>query len=114
MHIPLRLCGESQTSVVPGEAREDRLNILVGVVAGLNNDLENATLDLSKVHEELEDAHARIAVLEAQLKGRNPLKLKSRPWLCPHPARGSVMENQDLSLGCFRFIRHIVIRSISC
>jgi hypothetical protein len=38
------------------------------VVAGLNTDLDSATLDLSKVHEELEDAHARIAAVEAQLK----------------------------------------------
>jgi hypothetical protein len=58
--------------VVPGEAREDRLNTLVGVVAGLNTDLDSATLDLSRVHEELEDAHAQIVALEAQLEGRNP------------------------------------------
>jgi hypothetical protein len=98
---------------VPGEAGEDHLNTLVGVVAGVNTDLDSATLDLSMVHDELEDAHARIAALEAQLEGRNPLKLKSRPWLCPRPARGSAMENQDLSPGCFKFISHIVIRSIS-
>jgi hypothetical protein len=79
MHLPLHLRGESQTSVVPGGAREDRLSTLVGVVAGLNTDLDSATLDLSRVHEELEDAHARITALEAQLEGRNPLKLKSRP-----------------------------------
>jgi hypothetical protein len=36
-------------------------------------------MDLSRVSEKLEDAHARIAALEAQLEGRNPLKLKSRP-----------------------------------
>jgi hypothetical protein len=41
-------------------------------VACLNTDLDSATLDLSRVHEELEDAHARIAALEAQLEGRNP------------------------------------------
>jgi hypothetical protein len=53
--LPLCLRGESQTSVVPGEAGEDRLNTLVGVVAGLNTNLDSATLDLSRVHEELED-----------------------------------------------------------
>jgi hypothetical protein len=73
-HLPLRLCGESQTNVVPGEAGEDRLNTLVGVVAGLNTNMDNATLDLSRVHGELEEAHARIAALEAQLEGRNPLE----------------------------------------
>ena len=40
IHLPLRLRGESQTSVVLGEAGEDRLNTLVGVVAGLNTDLD--------------------------------------------------------------------------
>jgi hypothetical protein len=58
--------------VVPGEAREDRLNTLVGVVIGHNTDLDSATLDLSRIHEEPEDAHARIAPLEAQLDGKNP------------------------------------------
>jgi hypothetical protein len=72
IHLPLRLCGENQTIVVLGEAGKDRLNTLVGVVAGLNIDLDNATLDLSRVHGELEEAHARIATLEAQLEGRNP------------------------------------------
>jgi hypothetical protein len=41
-------------------------------VAGLNTDLDSATLDLSRVHLELEDAHARIVALKAQLQGRDP------------------------------------------
>jgi hypothetical protein len=73
-HLPLRLRGESQSSVVLGEAREDCLNTLVGVVEGINIDLDSATLDLSRVHGELEEAHARIAALKAQLEGRNPPK----------------------------------------
>jgi hypothetical protein len=72
MHLPLCIRGESQTSIVPGGAGEDRLNTLAGVVAGLNTDLDSGTLDLSRVHLELEDAHARITALEAQLDGRNP------------------------------------------
>jgi hypothetical protein len=72
MHLPLCIRGENQTSIVPGGAREDRLNTLAVVVAGLNTDLYSATLDLSRVHMELEDAHARIAALEAQLDGWNP------------------------------------------
>jgi hypothetical protein len=71
-NLPLRPRGESQTSVVPGEAGEDRVNTLVGVVPDLNTDLDSATLDLSRVHEELEDAHARIATPEAPLGWRNP------------------------------------------
>jgi hypothetical protein len=74
MHLPLRLSGGSHTSIVPGGAGEDRLNTLAGVVASLNTDLDSATLDLSRVHLELEDAHARIAALEAQLQGRDLLK----------------------------------------
>jgi hypothetical protein len=54
-HLPQRLSGESQTSIVPGGAGEDRFNTLAGVVAGLNTDLDSATLDLSRVHLELED-----------------------------------------------------------
>jgi hypothetical protein len=71
-HLPLHLSGESQTSIVPGGAGEDRLNTLAGVVAGLNTDLDSATLDLSRVHLELEDAHARIVALEALLHGWDP------------------------------------------
>jgi hypothetical protein len=46
------------------------------VVAGLNTNLDSATLDLSRVHLELEDAHARIAALEARLDGRNPREVQ--------------------------------------
>jgi hypothetical protein len=66
------LSGGSQTIIVLGGAGEDRLNTLAGVVACLNTDLDSATLDLSRVHLELEDAHARIAALEALLQGRDP------------------------------------------
>jgi hypothetical protein len=71
-HLPQCLRGESQTNIVPGEPGEDRLNTLAGVVAGLNTDLDSATLDLYRVHLELENAHARIAALEAQLQGLDP------------------------------------------
>jgi hypothetical protein len=65
--------------VVLGEAREDRLNTLVGEVAGLNTELDSATLDLSRIHEEVEDTHVRIASLEAQLEGKSLPELKSLP-----------------------------------
>jgi hypothetical protein len=73
-HLPQHLSGASQTSIIPGEAGEDRLNTLAGVVDGLNTDLDSATLDLSRVHLELENAHARIGALEAQLQGLDPLE----------------------------------------
>jgi hypothetical protein len=102
-HLPLCLRGESHTSIVPGGAEEDRLNILVGVVAGLKIDLDSATLDLSRAHLELEDAHARIAALEAQLEGRDPPEAQVPVMALSPPARGSAMENQDPSPGCYRF-----------
>jgi hypothetical protein len=109
MHLPLRIRGESQTSIVPGGAGEDRLNTLAGVVAGLNTDLDSATLDLSRVHLELEDAHTRITALEAQLDGRNPPEVQVPAMVLSLPARGSAMENQDPSSGCFRFFIYVVI-----
>jgi hypothetical protein len=71
-HLPLHLSGGSQTSIVLCGAGVDRLNTLAVVVVGLNTDLDSATLDLSRVHLELEDTHARIASLEALLQGRDP------------------------------------------
>jgi hypothetical protein len=85
-HLPLRLSGGSQTSIVLGGASEDRLNTLAGVVAGLNTNLDSATLNHSRVHLELEDAHARIAALEAQLQGRDPpeAQVPTMPLSPPH------------------------------
>jgi hypothetical protein len=113
MHLPLCLRGESQTSVVPGEDGEDRLNTLVGVVTGLNINLDSATLDLSRVHVELEDAHARtMQPWKLNLKEGIHPKPKSLPRLCPYPVRGFAIENQDLSLGYYRFFSYIVISSV--
>jgi hypothetical protein len=72
------------------------------VVAGLNTDLDNATLDLSRVHEELEDTHARIAALEAQLEGRNPPEAQV-PAIAVSLSRKRIrMVSQDLLLGYSR------------
>jgi hypothetical protein len=96
-HLPLRPRGEIQTSVVPGEAREDHLNTLVGVVAGLNTDLDKATLDLSRVHEELEDARARITALEAQLEGIDPPKVQV-PAIVVSPPRKRILYGAPRSI----------------
>jgi hypothetical protein len=56
------------------------------VVAGLNTDLDSVTLDLSRVHEELEYAHARIAALQAQFEGRNPSEAQV-PTIAVSPPR---------------------------
>jgi hypothetical protein len=84
------------------------------VVACLNTDLDSATLDLSRVHEELEDAHARIAALEAQLEGRNPPEAQV-PAIAVSPPRKRIRYGaQDLLPGYSRFICHIVISLILC
>jgi hypothetical protein len=97
MHLSLHLRGESQTSIIPGGAGEDRLNTLVGVVAGLNTDLDSATLDLSRVHLELEDAHSRIAALEAQLEGRDPPKAQI-PAMALSPPRKRICYGEPRSI----------------
>jgi hypothetical protein len=96
-HLPLRIRGESHTSIVPGGAGEDRLNTLAGVVADLNTDLDSVTLDLSRVHLELEDAHARITALEAQLDGRNPPKVQV-PAMALSPLRKRIYYGEPGSI----------------
>jgi hypothetical protein len=78
---------KSQTSIVPGGADEDSLNTLACVVAGLNTDLDSGTLDLSRVHLELEDTHTRIVALEAQLEGRNPPEVQVPAMALSHPRK---------------------------
>jgi hypothetical protein len=97
MHLPLRIRGESQTSNVPGGVGEDRLNTLAGVVAGLNTDLDSATLDLYRVHLELEDAHTRIVALEAQLDGRNPPEVQV-PAMALSPPRKRIRYGEPGSI----------------
>jgi BMFP domain-containing protein YqiC len=62
------------------------------VVADLNIDLDSATLVLSRVHEDLEDTHARIVALEAKLEGRNPPEAQVVENSCLPPIRGFYME----------------------
>jgi hypothetical protein len=97
MHLPLRIRGESQTSIVPGGAGEDRLNTLAGVVIGLKTDLDSATLDLSRVHLELEDAHARIAALETHLDERNPPEVQV-PAMALSPPRKRIRYREPGSI----------------
>jgi hypothetical protein len=51
---------------------DDRIDILARVTSALNTDLEGATTEMDRYHEELQTAHARIAYLEAQLDGQRP------------------------------------------
>jgi hypothetical protein len=56
-------------------------------VAGLNTDLDSATLDLYRVHLELENAHARIATLEVQLQGLDPPEAQDPAMALPPPRK---------------------------
>ena len=67
-------------------------------MAGLNTDLDSATLDLYSVHLELENAHARIAALEALLQGLDPPEVQD-------PRHGIVFSPQEAALWRAR-IRH--------
>jgi hypothetical protein len=58
--------------VLVGDNRDGRIDILAKVTATLNIDLEGATVELDKTHEELQNEQARIAQLEAQLAGQQP------------------------------------------
>jgi hypothetical protein len=69
-HIPRRVSGSEETIVPAGG--DDRIEILAQLTAALNTDLEGATTELDRYHEELQTAQARIAYLEAQLAGQRP------------------------------------------
>ncbi|CAN6324342.1 unnamed protein product [Urochloa humidicola] len=71
-HLPRRPSGGEQAYVVMGDAGEDRVSVLARVTAVLNTDLDNATTELAKTHDQLEEAYAKIARLEAQLAGQEP------------------------------------------
>jgi hypothetical protein len=69
-HIPRRVSGSEETIVPAGG--DDRIDILARMTATLNTDLEGATTELDRYHEELQTAQARIVRLEAQLAGQRP------------------------------------------
>ena len=69
-HVPHRLSGTEETVVPAVRFGEGRLDILTRITAALNTDLEGATAELDRTHEELRTAQARIAQLEAQLAGQ--------------------------------------------
>jgi hypothetical protein len=67
-HVPRRASGTEETIVPAGG--DDRINILACVTAALNTDLEGATTEMDRYHEELHADQAKIARLEAQLAGQ--------------------------------------------
>jgi hypothetical protein len=69
-HVPRRVSGSEETIVPAGG--DDRIDIFARVTAALNTDLEGATTEMDRYHEELQTAQARIAYLEAQLAGQRP------------------------------------------
>jgi hypothetical protein len=87
-HICRRTSGTEQT-VVPLTGSEDpRLHTLAQVTAALNIDLEGVTSELEQTHDELKDAYARIAQLEAERDGREPpVELDETPFPAESPPR---------------------------
>jgi hypothetical protein len=69
-HVPRRVSGSEETVVPTGG--DDRIDVLARVTAALNTDIEGATTEMDRYHEELQAAQARIAYLEAQLAGQRP------------------------------------------
>jgi hypothetical protein len=67
-HVPRRASGTEETVVPVGG--DDRIDILARVTAALNTDLEGATTEMNRYHEELQAAQVKIARLEAQLAGQ--------------------------------------------
>jgi hypothetical protein len=67
-HVPRRASGTEETVVPAGG--DDRIDILARVTAALNTDLEGATTEMNRYHEELQAAQVKIARLEAQLAGQ--------------------------------------------
>jgi hypothetical protein len=72
--VPSRVSGTENTVVPMGDFRDSRVDILARVTAAINTDLEGATVELHMTHRELQNAQARIAQLEAQLAGQQPLE----------------------------------------
>jgi hypothetical protein len=69
-HVLRRVSGSEETVVPTGG--DDRIDVLARVTAALNTDIEGATTEMDRYHEELQAAQARIAYLEAQLAGQRP------------------------------------------
>jgi hypothetical protein len=69
-HVPRHVSGSEETVVPAGG--DDRIDVLARVTTTLNTDLEGATTEMYRYHEELQAAQARIAYLEAQLAGQRP------------------------------------------
>jgi hypothetical protein len=67
-HVPRRASGTEETIVPAGG--DDHIDILARVTAALNTDLEGATTEMDRYHEELQAAQAKIARLEAKLAGQ--------------------------------------------
>jgi hypothetical protein len=76
------------------------------VTAALNTNLEGASAELDRYHEELQNAQARIAQLEAQLLGQQPPEKASRTTPLPlHQARSFVTTYQKLQPVWARILR---------
>jgi hypothetical protein len=70
LHVPRRVSGLEETVVPAGGC--DGIDVFARVTAAPNTNLEGATTEMDRYHEELQTTQARIAYLEAQLAGQRP------------------------------------------
>lgn len=83
----------TNSAILLGEAREDRINTLARVIAALNTDLDGATSELAKTHGELQDAHARLLSSLDRIHGRLRMMFPALALPYHHFVRSSFMDH---------------------
>jgi hypothetical protein len=113
-HVPHRASGTEETTVPAGG--DGRIDILARVTVALNTDLEGATTEMDRYHEELQAAQANIARLEAQLAGQRlpqevvPYHTTASPprkRLCYGTAEATTRLGQDVRMLAFTIYRSV-------